>query len=187
MAKARAAVYSEDEYDDLSQFQRSRRNKGTMGDEQKYGMGSEDRNAKREFWEDAEARDQPRGRTYYNESKAQYEKKIFDEFDDFFNFTDNVGYDASRDDTKGSDYKADLVIDFLEAVNGVEKEISLNKRIVCHTCKGRRAQNKPRTCFECGGRGSIIGNYSIRKKCPKCDGSGCSFKTSCESCEGIGV
>ena len=160
-----------------------------MGDEAQYGMGKEDKDARKEFWENAEQNNSKRGRTYYNESKAQYEKKVFDEFDEFFNFSDNAGYDASRDDTKGADYKADLVIDFIEAINGCDKEISLNKRIICHTCKGRRAdmQNKPRTCFECGGRGSIIGNYAIRKKCPKCDGCGCTFKTVCQDCEGIGV
>lgn len=49
------------------------------------------------------------------------------------------------------------------------------------------SESKPRPCFECGGRGSVIGNYGIRKKCPKCDGSGCTFKTPCGTCEGLGV
>ena len=114
---------------------------------------------------------------------------MFDEFDDFFNFSDQQGYDASRDDTKGTDYKADLKIGFLEAINGCDKEITLNKRIPCKVCKGRRAdnENKPRICFECGGRGSVIGNYGIRKKCSKCDGAGCKTKTPCGACEGLGV
>lgn len=46
---------------------------------------------------------------------------------------------------------------------------------------------KPRVCFECGGKGSVIGNYGIRKKCTKCDGCGCIFKTACPDCEGLGV
>ena len=45
----------------------------------------------------------------------------------------------------------------------------------------------PRRCFECGGRGSIIGNYGIRKKCPKCYGSGYQVKNHCKTCDGIGV
>ena len=109
-----------------------------MGDEGEYGMGDDNNDARREFWESTEGR-QRRGRTTYNESKAEYEKRVFDEFDDFFNFTDNANYDASRDDTKGADYKADLQIDFVEAINGCDKEIQLNKRIICHSCKGRRA------------------------------------------------
>ena len=45
----------------------------------------------------------------------------------------------------------------------------------------------PRKCFECGGRGSFIGNYGIKKRCIKCDGAGVNVKSYCESCEGIGV
>ena len=114
---------------------------------------------------------------------------MFDEFDDFFNFSPDSDYDPTRDDTKGADYKTDIDLDFLEAINGSEKEINLDKRIICHACKGRRADmsKTPRRCFESGGRGFIIGNYGIRKKCPKCDGCGCQVKNYCDECEGIGV
>ena len=82
-------------------------------------------------------------------------------------------------------------MDFLDSVNGCQTKIHLNKRVVCADCKGRRAdlssEHKPRPCFECGGRGSVIGNYGIRKKCPKCEGSGCTFKSRCQTCEGLGV
>ena len=197
-ARARAAAYSDDEYDDLSQFQRRKRRgakkkeKETSADD--FSMGS-DKSQDKDFWDEAEDRGSGEGgrsrkqRTYYNESKEQFEKKVFDEFDDFFNFSDQQGYDASRDDTKGTDYKADLTVGFLEAINGCDKEITLNKRIPCKACKGRRADSaiKPRICFECGGRGSIIGNYGIRKKCPKCEGAGCKTKTPCGVCEGLGV
>ena len=65
----------------------------------------------------------------------------------------------------------------------------MNKRVICHTCKGTRAApgSKPRKCFECGGRGSVIGNYNIKKRCPKCEGAGCIPKVFCSDCEGIGV
>jgi len=33
----------------------------------------------------------------------------------------------------------------------------------------------------------VIGNYGIKKKCPKCEGSGCRVKTPCKTCEGLGV
>lgn len=45
----------------------------------------------------------------------------------------------------------------------------------------------PRKCFECGGRGSTIGNYNIKKRCIKCEGAGCQPKVLCSACEGIGV
>jgi molecular chaperone DnaJ len=81
------------------------------------------------------------------------------------------------------------VIDFLDGIHGCDKEIELNKRLPCKVCNGRRADmtNKPRICFECGGRGTVIGNYGIRKKCIKCDGCGCTPKTRCGECEGLGV
>ena len=74
-------------------------------------------------------------------------------------------------------------------MTGCKIEIDLNKRIMCHSCKGTRAakESKPRKCYECGGRGSIIGNYSIKKRCTKCEGAGCLPKTFCQDCEGIGV
>ena len=60
---------------------------------------------------------------------------------------------------------------------------------MCLECKGSRAApgSKPRKCFECGGRGSVIGNYNIKKRCTKCEGAGCLPKVFCSACEGIGV
>ena len=72
-----------------------------------------------------------------------------------------------RDDTRGADYKSEVEIDFEQAIRGTKVEIEMNKRVICHTCKGSRALvgSKPRKCFECGGRGSLIGNYGIKKRC----------------------
>lgn len=51
----------------------------------------------------------------------------------------------------------------------------MNKRVMCDSCKGTKAKegSEPRKCYECGGRGTAIGNYGIRKKCKKCNGAGC--------------
>ena len=68
----------------------------------------------------------------------------------------------------------EVEIDFLDAIHGCTKEIEQDKRVVCLDCKGKRADitKDPRKCYECGGRGAIIGNYGILKKCLKCDGAG---------------
>lgn len=147
-------------------------------------LGAENEQARREFWEQAERE----GRGSRMDQKQQFQEAVFDDFDEFFNFNDS-GYDPSRDDTKGADYKAELETDFIAAVNGCETQITLNKRVVCAKCSGRRADmsQKPRRCFECGGRGSKVGNYGIRKKCTKCQGSGCQVKTPCPACEGLGL
>lgn len=205
MERARAAAYSDDEYEDMSRFQRRRRGTRRGARENQYdprytddgsqfdNMGQEDFASRQAFWDEAEreGRNHARQRrTMYDDDSQAYEKKFFDEFDDFFNFSDQ-GYDAARDDTRGADYKAELEVSFKEAINGCETQIHLNKRVVCASCHGRRADTKadvkPRRCFECGGRGSVIGNYGIRKKCPKCEGCGCTYKTRCDTCEGLGV
>ena len=94
-----------------------------------------------------------------------------------------------RDDTRGADYKSEIEIDFEQAITGTKVDVEMNKRVLCHSCRGQRAQagSKPRKCFECGGRGSLIGNYGVKKRCQKCEGAGCVPKSLCQDCEGIGV
>lgn len=58
-----------------------------------------------------------RGRTG---AKEEYAKKVWDEFDDFFEFTEQVGGDVVRDETKGTDYKANVEINFMDSYNGVK-------------------------------------------------------------------
>ena len=88
--------------------------------------------------------------------------------DEFFNFADDK--EVVRDDTVGADIKQTIEIAFLDSINGCQHSVDLDKRIVCTDCKGRRADmtESPRKCFECGGRGSMVGNYGIRKQCKKC-------------------
>jgi curved DNA-binding protein CbpA len=72
MDKARAAAYSDDEYNDLSEFQRRKRRGprsqndpgdfDDMGDESQYGMGSKNSKAQREFWDKVNNKDATRSR-----------------------------------------------------------------------------------------------------------------------------
>jgi molecular chaperone DnaJ len=90
---------------------------------------------------------------------------VWDEFDDFFDFNDrhNDNKSVARDETKGADYKADAEISFMDAFKGVKTQVEMNKRMICYSCKGTKAKlgSQPRKCFECGGRGSVIGNYGV--------------------------
>lgn len=65
----------------------------------------------------------------------------------------------------------------------------MNKRVVCPECKGSKARtgSKPRKCYDCGGRGSVMGNYGVKKRCRKCNGAGFRVKEHCPTCEGLGV
>jgi len=190
MAKARAAAYSDDEYEDATKFQRGRQPKWDQPLHNEQDLGTENKERQQSFWEQS-AKEGNRGkseREYHDESKRMYEQQVFEEFDDFFNFSDNH-HDPARDDTKGADLKKEVEIDFLDAVHGCSQVIEQDKRVVCLECKGRKADmtKDPRKCYDCGGRGAIIGNYGILKKCAKCDGASVQVKNYCPTCEGIGV
>ncbi len=50
-------------------------------------------------------------------NKEQFRKKIFDDFDEFFDFKQEQKEEGvTRDDTWGVDYKAKVTIDFIQAV-----------------------------------------------------------------------
>lgn len=70
----------------------------------------------------------------------------------------------------------------MDAIKGVKQQLEMNKRMICQSCKGTKAKlgSQPRKCYECGGRGSVIGNYGIRKKCKKCNGAGCIVRVPCQ-------
>jgi len=69
------------------------------------------------------SKEEQRGR-----SKEDYAKKVWDEFDDFFEFNEQGG-DGLRDETKGSDYKADAEINFTDSFKGVKTVTRINSFI----------------------------------------------------------
>jgi DnaJ-class molecular chaperone len=181
-ARARATVYSDDEYESMDKTADKRTKpmgRDTNGFRQQQGnKGSQ------QFWQDVDREEA--------KTKEDYAKKVWDEFDDFFEFSKQGGNSNPghmKDETKGTDYKADVTIDFMDAFKGVKTSVEMNKRTICHSCKGTRAKqgSQPRKCFECGGRGTVVGNYGIRKRCKKCNGAGCIVRQPCNDCEGLGV
>ena len=103
-ARARAAssgMYSDDEYQNFD-----RRTKPQRSDEQ----WKHDTRAGKQFWEDVEREGQPK-------SKDDYAKRVWDEFDEFFDFDDKS---TARDETKGADYKAEISVEFMDAFKGVK-------------------------------------------------------------------
>ena len=92
---------------------------------------------------------------------------------------------------QGSDLRYDLEIDFLEAVRGCEKEITLRRPVPCSACEGSGAAagSKVVTCTTCRGQGQVAVNrgfFSIAQTCPKCGGSGQSIQHPCKKCHGEG-
>ncbi len=117
-------------------------------------------------------------------------------FSDVFNdiFTDFFG-GGTRSRTRpepGEDLLYRLDITFVEAAKGVEKEIRVNKRIVCETCNGDgiKPGTKPIICGTCKGSGTVRyqqGFFSIGRTCTTCRGTGKIIKEYCVDCGGAGL
>lgn len=96
---------------------------------------------------------------------------------------------------RGADLQASVSISFMDACNGVKKEIKLNRMSTCDACKGTGAENSSDTevCPDCQGRGTVrvvqnnmFGSISSTKTCPKCSGKGKIIKNPCNKCHGLG-
>jgi molecular chaperone DnaJ len=113
---------------------------------------------------------------------------VEDIFEQFF------GGGSRRDPTgpeRGSNLRYDLEIEFEEAANGCEREITLTKLDQCETCHGSGAESgaQKKVCSLCGGRGQVIsarGIFSVAQTCPRCNGAGRTIDKPCRKCQGVG-
>jgi molecular chaperone DnaJ len=97
---------------------------------------------------------------------------------------------------QGAHLRFDIQIDFLEAIFGVEKKVSVRRLEDCETCSGSGAApgSKIQTCSTCGGVGQvqqIVNSFlgqSIRvMQCPNCQGVGNKVEKPCKDCRGEGL
>lgn len=72
----------------------------------------------------------------------------------------------------------EVEIDFLEAIKGCDKEISVEQKESCSSC----------SCVACGGKGNVIKNapFIIQHTCGHCGGTGLLPKLECKECQGTG-
>jgi len=96
----------------------------------------------------------------------------------------------------GSHLQYELPIEFLEAVFGEEKTVSIKRLQECELCSGSGATpgTKTASCSTCNGIGQVqqvINSWfgqSIRvSECPSCQGSGKRLEKPCRSCRGLGL
>jgi molecular chaperone DnaJ len=96
---------------------------------------------------------------------------------------------------RGGDVKQSIVIEFKEAVFGVEKEIQTRRFETCSTCEGSGAKpgTKKKTCSKCHGSGEVryaqrtpFGQFMQVGTCDQCGGSGHVIDEPCETCKGSG-
>ncbi|KZV42820.1 DNAJ heat shock family protein, partial [Dorcoceras hygrometricum] len=96
--------------------------------------------------------------------------------------------------TEGEDQIYNLVLNFKEAVFGIEKEIEITRLESCSTCDGSGAKpgTTPSKCVTCGGQGQVIssartplGVFQQVSTCSACGGTGENI-TPCNTCSGDG-
>ncbi|KAL6492863.1 Chaperone protein dnaJ A6, chloroplastic [Orobanche gracilis] len=93
---------------------------------------------------------------------------------------------------EGEDQVYNLVLNFKEAVFGVEKEIEIARLESCGACNGSGAKpgTKPTKCNTCGGQGQVVqsartplGVFQQVMTCSTCSGAG-DISTPCNACSG---
>lgn len=115
-----------------------------------------------------------------------------DLFGDFFGGGSHSNPNGPR---QGASIQASVRIDFLDAIRGCEKDVTLNLKEHCEHCHGSGAKpgTKPETCPTCHGRGQVsyrqqtmFGTVNSVQTCPDCHGSGQIIKEKCPECRGTG-
>ncbi|HJN73935.1 MAG TPA: molecular chaperone DnaJ [Myxococcota bacterium] len=116
---------------------------------------------------------------------------IFSHFGDIFGDIFGGRRGGARGPRRGADLELRLPIEFMEAVQGAEREIEVPRSVGCETCAGSGAKpgTKLVSCQTCAGRGEVVQQQMflrIRTTCPDCRGQGKHIETPCEECSGRG-
>jgi molecular chaperone DnaJ len=101
------------------------------------------------------------------------------------------GGQGGRRQVRGADLRIRVEISLEEAVEGVEKKISVPRMRACDTCDGSGAKpgTQPVTCQTCAGQGQVRmqqGFFSVQQACPQCRGTGKKISDPCPDCSGQG-
>jgi molecular chaperone DnaJ len=96
---------------------------------------------------------------------------------------------------RGNDSIMRVKIDFMDAINGRDINLSINVDETCDKCNGTGAKtpNDIKTCPHCNGRGyvkvqrrSLFGVIESTESCPHCGGTGKIISEKCPNCNGKG-
>jgi molecular chaperone DnaJ len=93
---------------------------------------------------------------------------------------------------RGDDVRAELTMEFADAVFGLTTTLHLTTDAQCSTCNGSGARpgTAPKLCPICGGRGVVDENqglFSFSSPCRNCNGVGTVIEDPCQTCQGTGV
>jgi molecular chaperone DnaJ len=106
------------------------------------------------------------------------------------------GGQQSRGPARGRDLEVAITIDFMDAVSGTDRDITLSLDDTCEHCHGDGAEpgTKLKTCPTCNGQGqvrrvqqTILGAIQQVATCHTCDGRGKVPEQACSVCHGSGI
>lgn len=93
----------------------------------------------------------------------------------------------------GEDIQIPLTIDFMDAVKGAKKYVTVNSVASCHTCHGSgiKKDKKKVQCSICHGSGIQIvqmGGFHMQTSCQACGGAGSTIPhdAKCNTCDSVG-
>ena len=125
----------------------------------------------------------------------------FDDLNDIFGSFFGSGFRGSQSSRssngprRGQDKYMEMSIDFMDAVRGLSKTITLEVEEQCSQCLGSGARSKYdiKVCPKCNGRGRILrqqqtmfGIMQSESICPDCNGTGKKIERKCPNCHGQG-
>jgi molecular chaperone DnaJ len=92
---------------------------------------------------------------------------------------------------KGEDVTVNVRLKFKDALDGVTTRVGVPVEEACGDCGGSGAApgTSPRTCPQCGGRGTQSrdqGLFALSTACSRCGGRGTIVETPCPRCRGNG-
>jgi molecular chaperone DnaJ len=119
---------------------------------------------------------------------------VFGNISDLFGFGDIFGGGGGRRRSRaqqGADIRADVSLEFEQAVFGYQTTVQIRRRETCDQCDGSGVApgKASSTCAMCGGRGQVRyqqGFFSIARTCPTCQGTGQVITDPCTKCRGEG-
>ncbi len=102
-----------------------------------------------------------------------------------------TGARGRRPSPKGEDVTVSVKLKFKDALEGVTTRVGVPVEEACGDCGGSGAApgTSPRTCPQCGGRGTQSrdqGLFALSTACTRCGGRGSIVETPCPGCRGNG-
>jgi DnaJ-related protein SCJ1 len=116
----------------------------------------------------------------------------FDLFSRFFGGSGHFGGHQQREQ-RGPDKTASIALPLRDFYNGVERDFSIEKQMVCSACEGSgSADGVVDRCGACGGNGVVIQKHQlapgifqqVQTVCGACRGKGKTIRRPCSVCQG---